>query len=167
MWNLKLLLVNFSLHGSTLVWDFPSGLVVKNSPANAGDTVSIPGLGISLMLGNTKPMHHNYWSLCTLGPVFHNLRCHGNKKSMHHTQRAVAPQLTTRESPPSTKKTQHSQKILNKFENGQKNPHWSILHFEFILYLCMILYHHVSHLQSIGSLIYTDLPNVDIFCFTT
>ena len=27
---------------------FPSGSVVKNSPANAGDVGSIPGLGISL-----------------------------------------------------------------------------------------------------------------------
>ena len=26
-------------------WDFPGGLVVKNPPANAGDLVSIPGLG--------------------------------------------------------------------------------------------------------------------------
>ena len=26
-------------------WDFPGGTVVKNPPANAGDTGSIPGLG--------------------------------------------------------------------------------------------------------------------------
>jgi len=30
------------------VKDFPSGSVVKNLPANAGDTGSIPGLGRSL-----------------------------------------------------------------------------------------------------------------------
>ena len=29
---------------------FPGGAVVKNPPANAGDTGSIPGLGISHML---------------------------------------------------------------------------------------------------------------------
>ena len=30
--------------------DFPGGAVVKNPPANAGDTGSIPGLGRSHML---------------------------------------------------------------------------------------------------------------------
>ena len=29
------------------IWDFPSGTVVKNPPANAGDTGSSPGLGRS------------------------------------------------------------------------------------------------------------------------
>ena len=32
-----------------LTWDFPSGLVDKNLPANAGDTGSIPGPGRSHM----------------------------------------------------------------------------------------------------------------------
>ena len=31
-------------------WDFPGGVVVKNPPANAGDTGSIPGPGRSHML---------------------------------------------------------------------------------------------------------------------
>ena len=35
--------------------DFPGGAVVKNSPANAGDTGSIPGPGRAI-----KPMRHNY-----------------------------------------------------------------------------------------------------------
>ena len=30
-------------------WDFPGGTVVKNPPANAGDTGSIPGPGRSHM----------------------------------------------------------------------------------------------------------------------
>ena len=42
---------------NTLLWidlkvtygDFPGGAVVKNPPANAGDTSSIPGLGRSHM----------------------------------------------------------------------------------------------------------------------
>ena len=33
-------------------WDFPGGAVVKNLPANAGDTGSIPGLGRSHMPQN-------------------------------------------------------------------------------------------------------------------
>ena len=38
--------------------DFPGGAVVKNPPANAGNTGLIPGLGRSR--GATKPMRHNY-----------------------------------------------------------------------------------------------------------
>ena len=32
------------------MWEFPGGTVVKNPPANAGDTGSIPGHGRSHML---------------------------------------------------------------------------------------------------------------------
>ena len=40
---------------------FPGGAVVKNPPANAGDTGSSPGPGRSHMpCGTTKPMRHNY-----------------------------------------------------------------------------------------------------------
>ena len=35
--------------------DFPGGSVVKNSPANAGDGGSIPGLGRSPGEGNNNP----------------------------------------------------------------------------------------------------------------
>ena len=34
--------------------DFSGGLVIKNLPANAGNTISIPGLGRSYMLQATK-----------------------------------------------------------------------------------------------------------------
>ena len=45
--------------------------MVKNPPANAGDTGSSPGPGRSTWRGATKPVHHNYWA-CTLEPVSHN-----------------------------------------------------------------------------------------------
>jgi len=35
---------------------FPGGIVVKNPPANAGDAVSIPGLGRSPGGGNSNPL---------------------------------------------------------------------------------------------------------------
>ena len=41
--------------------DFPSGAVVRNSPANAGDTRDtglIPGLGRSLGVGNGNPLQY-------------------------------------------------------------------------------------------------------------
>ena len=40
--------------------DFPGGTVVKNPPANAGDTGSIPGPGRSTCRGATKPVCHSY-----------------------------------------------------------------------------------------------------------
>lgn len=40
-----------------MIWDFPDGLALKNSPATAGDIGSIPDPGRSL--GATKPMYHN------------------------------------------------------------------------------------------------------------
>ena len=41
---------------------FPGGSVVKNLPANAGDTGSIPGSGRSLREGNGNPLQY-----CGLG----------------------------------------------------------------------------------------------------
>ena len=49
-------------------WDFPGGKVVKNPPANAGDTGWTPGPGtkiphasgqLSLYIATTEPMHCN------------------------------------------------------------------------------------------------------------
>ena len=40
--------------------DFPGGAMIKNPPANAGDTGSSPGPGRSHILRATKPVHHNY-----------------------------------------------------------------------------------------------------------
>ena len=38
---------------------FPGGLVVKNSPANAGDMGLIPGLGRSPGEGNGNPLQYS------------------------------------------------------------------------------------------------------------
>ena len=35
----------------------------KNPPANAGDTGSIPGLGISLGVGNGNPLQCSCWKI--------------------------------------------------------------------------------------------------------
>ena len=43
-----------------LSWGLPGDSVVKNPPANAGDTASIPGPGRSHMLGATKAVSPNY-----------------------------------------------------------------------------------------------------------
>ena len=43
-----------------MVRDFPGGAVVKNLPANAGDTGSSPVPEDPTCCGATKPMRHNY-----------------------------------------------------------------------------------------------------------
>ena len=53
------------------IQDFPGGAVVKNPPANAGDTGSIPGPEDPTCRGATKTMHHHYWAF-TLEPASHN-----------------------------------------------------------------------------------------------
>ena len=42
-----------------MVYDFPGGSVVKNLPANVGDTGSIPGSGRSPGGGNDNPFQHS------------------------------------------------------------------------------------------------------------
>ena len=77
--------------------DVPGGPVVKNSPANAGDTGLIAGSGRFHMLRAnwlTKPVSHNYWACAwspgataaepeRLEPVPHNRRSHRNEKPTH------------------------------------------------------------------------------------
>ena len=51
--------------------ELPFGSVVKNLPANAGDAVSIPGLGDPTCSRAAKPVRHNYWA-CAPEPESHN-----------------------------------------------------------------------------------------------
>ena len=68
--------------------DFPGGPLVKNLPANSGDTGSI--LGPSLVWKEsthhraTGPVHRNYWSVQALEPMLLNKRSHRSEKPMHH-----------------------------------------------------------------------------------
>ena len=75
--------------------DFPGGAVVKNPPANAGDTGSSPGLGRSHMLRSNKARAPQLLSLHSrarepqllkpvcLEPVLRNKRSPRNEKSAH------------------------------------------------------------------------------------
>ena len=42
---------------------FPGGSVVKNLPANAGNTGSIPELGRTPGEGNGKPLQYSCWEI--------------------------------------------------------------------------------------------------------
>ena len=96
--------------------NFPGGAVVKNPPANAGDTDSIPGPGRS----------HMPWRNEARAPQLLSLRSRAHEPQLlsphtatlkAHAPRACAPQqekpllATTRESPHAAAETQHS---LNK-----------------------------------------------------
>ena len=84
--------------------DFPSGLVVKNPPFNAGDTGSIPGWGIKIShaTGQLNPcattreaMCYNYractlWSPCTT--TREKPACH-NEEPARCSERSRMPQL--------------------------------------------------------------------------
>ena len=108
---------------------FPGGAVVKNPPANAGDTGSSPVWEDPACRGATKPVHHNYWA-CALEPASHNFWSPRSTTTEACAPRACAPQqekplqweafapqpraaplAATRESPHTATKTQHSQKI--------------------------------------------------------
>ena len=88
---------------------FPGGTVVENLPANAGDTGSSPDLGrIPHAAEQSGP-----WATITepvrLEPVLHNKRGRDSERPAHRDEEW--PLLaTTRESPCTETKTQHSQK---------------------------------------------------------
>ena len=48
----------YALYVSVL-WDFPGGSVVKNPPANSGDTGSIPGSGRTPAGGHGNPLQYS------------------------------------------------------------------------------------------------------------
>ena len=84
--------------------DFPGGPVVKNLPANAGQTLGLILTGEdSMCQGATKSMHHSYWAQLEL--ILCNKRSHCNKKP---------PLIATRESLHTETKAQQSQKQTNK-----------------------------------------------------
>ena len=88
---------------------FPGGAVVKNLPANAGDTGSSPGLGRSHMPGSdrareTQLLSLRVWSLCSATGEATTV-----ERPAHHDEE-WPPLAATGESRRTEMKTQHSQK---------------------------------------------------------
>ena len=85
---------------------FPGGAVVENLPVNAGDTGSSPGLGRSYM-------PRSNWATITeparLEPVLRSKRGCDSERPAHRDEE-WPPLATTRESPRTETKTQHSHK---------------------------------------------------------
>ena len=84
---------------------FPGSSVVKNLPANAGDTGSIPGQGGSHMPSSNEARVPQLLSRCSrawelqllkprkLEPMLGNRRSHCNEKPAHHNWRVASPTL--------------------------------------------------------------------------
>ena len=60
---------------------FPDGSVVKNLPADAGDTGSNPNPGRSIPHASEQPLCRNYWA-----SAFEAMLC---KKKNHHNEKPV------------------------------------------------------------------------------
>ena len=92
-------------------WGFPGGAVVENLPANAGDTGSSSGLGRSHMQQSNwarepQLLSLRVWSLCSA------TRGRDSERPAHRDEE-WPPLATTRESPCTETKTQHSHKLIN------------------------------------------------------
>ena len=69
-----------------MLMGFPGGAVVKNPPANAGDTGSSPGPGRSHMPRSNKACKPQLLKPTRLEPVLHNKRSHRNEKPAHRNE---------------------------------------------------------------------------------
>ena len=78
-------------------WDFPGGALVKNPPANAGDTGSSPGLGRSHMLQSNKACAPQLLSLHSRARKPQLLSQHASTTEACSTGLLLAPCSTTRE----------------------------------------------------------------------
>ena len=108
--------------------DFPGSAVVKNPPANAGDTGSSPGLGRShvprsnqvsvpqLPSLRSRAREPQLLSLHATTTEARMPRAHAPQReattmrSLHTAMKSSPPLATTRESPRAATKTQRSQK---------------------------------------------------------
>ena len=92
---------------------FPGGVVVENLPANAGDAGSSPGLGRSHMPRSNsarepKLLSLRVWSLCSA------TRGRDSERPAHRDEEWT-PLATTRESPCTETKTQHSHTYIHTY----------------------------------------------------
>ena len=102
---------------------FPGGAVVKNPPANAGDTGSSPVWEDPACRGATKPVHHNYWA-CALEPASHNFWSPRSTTTEACAPRACAPQQEKHcnEKPSHHNQEQPRSPQLEKARTQQRRP---------------------------------------------
>ena len=115
--------------------DFPGGTVVKNPPANAGDTGSIPGPGRSHMPWSNKSHVPQLLKPTHLKPVLRNKRSHRSESPRTAVKSSL--RRNQRESPRSNKDPMQTKKKKNEnkvecmqmtmtpslFQNFHHRPH--------------------------------------------
>ena len=87
--------------------------MVENLPANAGDTGSSPGLGRSHMPRSNWAREPQITEPAHLEPVLCNKRGRDSERPMQSDEE-WSPLATTRESPRTETKTQHSNQSINQ-----------------------------------------------------
>ena len=92
---------------------FPGGAVVESLPANAGNTGSSPGLGRSHMRRSNWAREPQITEPARLEPVLRNERGRDSERPVQRDEE-WSPLATTRESPRTETKTQHSNQSINK-----------------------------------------------------
>ena len=102
-----------SVYQEFFTQDFPSGPVVKNLPANTGDTGSIPGPGRSYMLQGNWACAPQLLSPRTLESVLLNKRSHHNEKPTASQRESSLCSLELEKAHTATK-TQHSETYIKK-----------------------------------------------------
>ena len=96
-----------SVNQKSKLKDLAHGPVVKNPPANAGETGSTPSLEVSTHCRTYKPTCHNSWAW----ELYSQCSAEATAMISPCTVTSEQPPLaTTRESPCVAMKTQHSQK---------------------------------------------------------
>ena len=109
------------VHFKMLLPGFPGGAVVENLPANAGAAGSSPGLGRSHMpRSNSAREPHllslRVWSLCSATRGRDSERpARRNEEWPLHRDEEWPPLATTRESPRTETKTQHSHTYIHTY----------------------------------------------------
>ena len=96
-----------------MVRGFPGGAVVESLPANAGDTGSSPGLGRSRMPRSNWAREPQITEHARLEPVLRNERGRDGERPAQRDEE-WSPLATTRESPRTETKTQHSNQSINQ-----------------------------------------------------
>jgi len=98
---------------------FHGGSVVKNLPANAGDTGSVPGVEDPTCCAAAKPMRPNYWA-CALEPGSCSYWTHVPQLLKSTDPRAHAPQ---QEKPPQWEARALQLERSPRSQQLEKSPH--------------------------------------------
>ena len=113
--------------------DFPGGAVVKNPPANAGDTDLSPGAGRFHMpqsdlspCTTTGPVCHNYWRPRTYSP------CSARREATATKSRPCSPKLEKARAQQRRPKAAQNKLKKKKKDSWEMDLSWRVIYIEVI-----------------------------------